>query len=169
MTLTKTNIQEDFIPTGRPIDKKSHLEIQGKLFKIGELNRAVKYNNILGISYFSKNKIDVVDSIKNIPVLHVDVSATSDEFAEVWTSNGNIKSETLDDIKISYDDENLYGCISFNGEEKLSKNTKQAYDKIFRMVIKKGFKYIYRIWNYIPEIFLLRESMFVQRKLSRVL
>jgi len=127
-------------------------ELSCKLVPINKIDQFISNENTLGIYYFSKEPVHKLRDINDVPVMHIDVNATSDAFAEVWMAEGNIKREKVGNINIAYNDDFLSGCTYFMGNDNLSVNTKKAYDEIFDCISNKKFKYIYRIWNYIPEI-----------------
>lgn len=111
--------------------------------------------NIMGIVNFGKIPYNNNDC-DNTSKLDIEIGSQNSEcFSEVWISSGKVENIKKGNFNFGIDGENLFGYTSFsysNTSEKLDKITEKKYIELFQHIRQLNYPYIYRMWNYIPQI-----------------
>jgi FkbO/Hyg5 family chorismatase len=111
--------------------------------------------NILGIIEFTDANSSLSNRInKEIPFLTVQLKPFSTEsYIELWLSKGNISYGQTNNFSYATDGENLFGTCSFKENDRdLDILSKNIYNNIINDIKELNNPYLYRIWNYLPDI-----------------
>jgi chorismate lyase/3-hydroxybenzoate synthase len=73
---------------------------------------------------------------------------------EIWKSPGPVQTRTSGDLKMSFNDDVLFGFIQLKEADydSLVEATEAAYQQILGELEDSDYKYLLRIWNYFPSI-----------------
>ena len=119
------------------------------------------------ISFSDPNNASQVASISPSTVSHLQLSAQILEGAEhacelINTNEAVTDTQHLGNIAYRSNDNYLFGIIELpeltenttqlEGTSDLQRNTEQAYNEIFALMDALGYRYIYRVWNYMANI-----------------
>jgi len=79
---------------------------------------------------------------------------TQPPFVEVWKSSTPVLCDRVQDIRLAFTDEFVFGCfeaVEHSGKE-LDEVSRAAYERIFDYCTRSGFSHLLRMWNYFPAI-----------------
>ena len=112
-----------------------------------------KHNHVLGGTFFSRTA-----SPNMLPTLAprcvVDFRQDSQQpDAELWYSKNPVRYESQDRLTLAHDGEVLFGVAQFpDSQTELAELTREAYGAIFGHISRLGYPFLFRIWNYLPDI-----------------
>lgn len=129
------------------------------LSELRDCNVVSDFSGILGSIYFTT---DHSSHLNHVPTLSVPMPILAPEahnyWGEMWiTSSGLIDVGQLgSDIHYSTDGSHFFGVILIEEKENdvypLQSATERAYDQIFSLLSEFDYPYLWRTWNYIPNI-----------------
>lgn len=73
---------------------------------------------------------------------------------EVWRSSGPVLCDQVQDIRLAFTDEVVFGCLEV---QELSANVledvaRASYERIIEYCAQSGYAHLLRMWNYFPDI-----------------
>jgi len=90
----------------------------------------------------------------DVPRIHAQMVRPQDEsVAEIWYSSNAVQRESIGIVTSAYDGEYMFVAASFaEGNGSLESQTEHLYLEIFRLLERRGYTALCRIWNYVPAI-----------------
>jgi chorismate lyase/3-hydroxybenzoate synthase len=118
---------------------------------------------VLGALCFSANPDQIQQyADMEIPCMHVPMQRldAGDSICEVWHSNSRLTEGQNGAIRYRHDDAVLFGVIELSenmfaksiDKTPLQQATESAYRQIFDLLDALHYPYLFRFWNYIPDI-----------------
>ena len=111
-------------------------------------------DNVLGVIQYGLH-----DNIQNeseyLPKMFVKTSVVgAPEYYELWLIDKKVTYSRSGNFVIGFDNENLFGCCSYSTscDLSLSELAESIYDEALTLTTKHNYPYLYRAWNYIPNI-----------------
>lgn len=84
---------------------------------------------------------------------------TSQDHVEIWTSKLPVGTLQAPNMRCSYNNDLIFGVIEIQesayssaGLRTLEKTTQSAYTLLFEALEKYNYPYLWRVWNYLPDI-----------------
>lgn len=105
-----------------------------------------------------------------LPVQHIAaplLGASAEALNEIWSVDGACRSGSHGDIRYRADDHLLYGTVEVDearfapdaGASPLQWATEDAYRRIFALLDAQGYAHLWRAWNYLTDINVVRDGL----------
>jgi len=124
--------------------------VDGRQVSLDRLDEFLNKHHVLGIFGLP----DLPKTPLQVPQAQITFEAHDDHpGAEVWTSDHPVSHLQFGRLTLAHDGDTLMGSVSFDADgETLEQETNTLYRQILDCCEELGFAFLYRIWNYMPDI-----------------